>query len=145
MGMSPEAACSRCHRKNETGARVAERIAKLLRTLDQREHRVRTGLANAERDGLFAPDAESVLAQVRSERLELAAKVHDLDLEHLSSASEQLVDLTERAERAIAASRRARVVEVRGYYSAIVVCALLCALLLVKATRLARERRGREK
>ncbi len=145
MGMSPEAACSRCHRKNERGGRVAIEIAQHLRTLDSREHRVRAGLANAGRDGLFAPDAELALARVRSGRLELAAKVHDLDLEHLGSAGERLGELTKHAERAIDASRRARVVEMRGYYAAIFVCALLCALLVVKAIRLSRERAGREK
>lgn len=141
-GMGPEAACGRCHERGDAGAQVAVEIARRLREVDEREHDARMRLSRAEKSGLYAPDATLALARFRSDRIELGAKVHDLDLDHLSTTSERLLALSREAELAIEKSERARTVEVRGYYVAILVCALLFALLVLKAVRLARGRSG---
>jgi hypothetical protein len=141
VGVTPDATCTKCHAKDDKPMKVAEALAGLLRSARDRAASARATIARARGEGLHIARASYVLDQVGTAELKLRPVVHTLDPERMAAAVEGVEKAVVEAEKLVAEAERARRVERRGYYAALLLAIVLFGTLVAKTRELDRRRR----
>jgi hypothetical protein len=142
VGTTPEAACMKCHEKDEKPRQVADAIATTLGGARQRAAGARDAVTKAHDRGLGVAGAKYSLDQLKTSEERLRGIVHTLDPAQVEAG---VVDM-DRAITAtlglVAAAERERSLELRDFYVALALAALLLVTLAAKARQLDVRRRG---
>lgn len=141
-GTAADSACMKCHSRDEKPRKVAEEIARVLKDVDDDEHRASVDVELAKKSGLYVPDATFALDRLRTAKLRLTSRVHTLDLNAINEEIAAVKPIAAEARDIVEKARRERQIERRGYFAALAVAALLFILLVAKSFELSR-RRGR--
>lgn len=141
-GTSADSACMKCHERDDKPKKVAEEVARILRSVNDEEHRATVDVAEARASGLYVPDAAFAIDRLRTAKVRLITRAHTLDLNLITEEVAVVNPIATEARTIVARARRERQLERRGYFIALGVAGLLFILLVAKAIELGR-RRGR--
>jgi predicted CXXCH cytochrome family protein len=141
VGVGPDATCMKCHSHDEKPRQVASDISDLLTGARERAAEARAAVARAEAAGLRVSGAQYSLDQVATAEQKVRGVVHTLDPSRVQAMVADIDSSVDETLRLVANAERARKLERRGYYAALVLSGLLLLTLVLKATRLDRRRR----
>jgi hypothetical protein len=141
VGTTPEAACMKCHEKDEKPRQAADAIAAILGGARERAAAAREAVAQAHGKGLTVPGAKFSLSQVATSEQTLRAVVHTLDPSRVEAGVAEIDRAIQETLRLVAQAEHERKREVGDYYIALAFAGLLLITLLLKVRQVDKRRR----
>jgi Cytochrome c3 len=142
VGTTPEAACMKCHEKDEKPRQVADAIAGSLGGARERAANARAAVARARENGLGVAGAKYSLDQMSTAEQKLRGVVHTLDPSRVEAGVADIDHAIDDTLRLVAQAERERHLEMRDFYVALGIAAFLLAALAAKARQLDKRRRS---
>jgi hypothetical protein len=141
VGMTPEAACSKCHMNDEKPRKVADDISTMLRGARDRAARARADVAEAHELGLKIVGASFALDKIKTAELKGRSVVHTLDPTRVEASVGDIDRAAEATEKLVADAKEIRRQERHDYYVALGLAGLFLVTLSLKVLQLERRRR----
>jgi hypothetical protein len=140
VGTTPEASCMKCHEKDEKPRQVADAIAATLGGARDRAANARAAVTRAHEKGLGIAGAQYALDQVSTAEQKLRGVVHTLDPARVEAGVVDIDRAVTETLRLVAEAERERNFELRDFYVALALAAILLAALAAKARQLDKRR-----
>jgi predicted CXXCH cytochrome family protein len=141
VGMTPEAACSKCHSNDEKPRQVALDISAMLSGARDRAAAARTAVKEANEAGLKVVGASFAIDKITTAELKVRSVVHTLDPKRVEAAIGDIDKAVDATQKLVSDAREVRRSERRDYYVALALAGLFLLSLSAKAVQLDRRRR----